>query len=99
MREKTQLIMEISAALPKTSLRFGCATALEELYNVMNIKNPISKKKVLNILLSGAIPSIILTSTSSDQRVAINSKIWIEYRGKETLYTPIKDQRNGGGQL
>jgi hypothetical protein len=93
---KYELIEEVTAALAKTNLRFDNATALDELYMVMDIKEPFLKKKVLNILLLGEIPDIILTSTSSDQRIAINGKIWIENRGKEPFYTPIKGQKNGG---
>lgn len=95
--KKTKLIEEISMALTHTSLRFSNASPLNELYTVMEIKDPILKKRILNILLSGGIKNIVLTSTSSDQRIAINGKIWIENIGKEPFYTPIKCQKNGGG--
>ena len=92
---RKELKEKISVALPKTSLRFGSATPITELYCQMEIEDSRTKKRrVLDLLLSGAIPGIILTSTSSHIRIAINSPIWVENGGRRPIYIPIKYQKN-----
>ena len=98
MSKRNELIEKVSETLKKTNLRFGAATPTVELFQAMEISNELKmKRKVLNLLLSGHIPDIILTSTSSDIRIAVNSPIWIEKNGKQPFYIPIKNQKNEVG--
>ena len=96
--KRKKIIEEVKNAMPKTSLRFGAATPTVELFQTMEISKDLKmKRKVLKLLLSGHIPDIILTSTSSDIRIAVNSPIWIENNGRQPIYIPIKHQKNGVG--
>jgi len=96
--KRKKIIEEVKNAMPITSLRFGAATPIVELFQTMEISKDLKmKRKVLNLLLSGHIPDIILTSTSSDIRIAVNSPIWIENNRKEPFYIPIKNQRREVG--